>query len=106
MTKLRSAAAPTLPTWSIARTLTVCEPLVRPVYSRGLVQAEWPIVEAALKPSAGLAGERDAGGGAAHGHVTDRRAGADVSTPYPRVTLRDDGVTLLSVVVSVARYWR
>ena len=32
--------------------------------------------------------------------------GAAVSTPYPTVTLSTNGVTLLSVVVSVARYWR
>ena len=38
MTKLLSAAGPTLPTWSIARTLTVCVPAERPVYSLGLVQ--------------------------------------------------------------------
>ena len=33
-------------------------------------------------------------------------AGAAVSTWYPRVTLSTNGVTLVSVVVSVARYWR
>jgi hypothetical protein len=38
MTKLLSAAGPTLPTWSIARTLTACVPPARPVYSLGLVQ--------------------------------------------------------------------
>jgi hypothetical protein len=31
MVKVLSAADPTLPTWSIARTRTVCEPAERPV---------------------------------------------------------------------------
>ena len=38
ITKLLSAAGPTLPTWSIARTLTACVPPERPVYSLGLAQ--------------------------------------------------------------------
>ena len=32
--------------------------------------------------------------------------GAAVSTWYPRVTSSTNGVRLVSVVVSVARYWR
>ena len=73
ITKLRSAAGPTLPTWSIARTLTACVPPRGPVLPRARAGLERTVAEAALEPGPGLARERDPGGRAADRHASDGR---------------------------------
>ena len=109
MTKVLSAAAPTLPAWSIARTRTVCEPSDRPVSSRGLVHV-WNVPPSRLHSNraTSVAVLENVTVAVVPVTVTPPivAAGAVVSTSFPRVTLSTNGVKLVSVVVSVARYCR
>ena len=109
MTKVLSAATPTLPAWSMARTRTVCDPSDRPVNWRGLVQV-WNVPPSRLhsKRARSVAVLENVTVAVVPLTVTPPivTTGVEVSTSYARVTLSTSGVKLVFVVVSVARYCR